>query len=148
MSYISFNPLPYNQVLIAGRAPEASSSPLLFISSTNDGAVRLGGPVTIPAGYELLEESNLPLSNLPTTAALIFDRPDAPNHISYLSENVNEAMVSFLSPLLPIAQAMSIPVLDFDRYQQSRDSVQTAQVLKPVISGFLSQKMANADTLN
>jgi hypothetical protein len=138
----------WTRVLIAGRAPEASSSPLLFISSTNDGAVRFGGPLTVPAGYELLQESNLPLSNFPTRAALIFDRPDAPNHISYLSENVNEAMVGFLSPLLPIAQAMSIPVLDFDRYQQSRDSVQTAAILKPVIAGFLSQQMSNVDTTN
>jgi len=131
----------WTRVLIAGRAPEASSSSLLFISSTNDGAVRFGGPLTIPEGYEVLQESNLPLSNLPSTSALIFDRPDAPNHISYLSENVNEAMISFLSPLLPVAQAMSIPVLDFDRYQQSRDSIQTAKILKPLIASFLSQKM-------
>jgi hypothetical protein len=131
----------WTRVLIAGRAPAASSSPLLFISSTNDGTVRFSGPLTIPAGYELLQENNLP-SNLPTRAALVFDRPDGPNHISYLSENVNEAMVDFLSPLLPMAQAMSIPVLDFDRYQLSRDSAQTGAIVRPVISDFLSQKMS------
>lgn len=129
----------WTRVLIAGRAPEASSSPLLFISSTNDCTVRFGGPLMIPDGYTLLEESNIP-SQIPAISALVFDRPDAPNHISYLSENVNEAMVSFLAPLLPVAQALSIPVLDFDKYQQSRDSVQTANILKPVISDFLSQQ--------
>ena len=47
-------------------------------------------------------------------------------------------MISFLAPLLPIAQAFEIPVLDFDKYVTSRDSIQTAQVLKPLISSFLS----------
>ena len=133
----------WTRVLIAGRAPEASSSPLLFISSTNDGAVSFGGPLTIPNGYTILDETNIP-STLPTTGALIFDRPDAPNHISYLSENVNEAMVNFLSPLLPIAQSLSIPVLDFDKYQQSRDSIKTAKILKPVISNFLLSQQNSA----
>ena len=128
----------WTRVLIAGRPPEASSSPLLFISSTNDGAVAFGGPLTIPNGYTVLDEANLP-NTLPSTGALIFDRPDAPNHISYLSENVNEAMVGFLSPLLPIAQSLSIPVLDFDKYQSSRDSEETAKILKPIISKFLGQ---------
>lgn len=127
------------RVIIAGRAPAVSSSPLLFISSTNDCTVRFGGPLMIPEGYTLLDESNIP-DHIPSTSALVFDRPDGPNHISYLSENVNEAMVSFLSPLLPLAQALSIPVLDFDKYQKSRDSVQTAQVLKPIISDFLLQQ--------
>jgi hypothetical protein len=74
---------------------------------------------------------------IPDRAALVFDRSNAPNHISFLSENVNDAMVSFLSPLLPVAQAFEIPVLDFDKYVISRDSAQTAEVLKPLISDFL-----------
>eukprot|EP00980_Cylindrotheca_fusiformis_P007837 scaffold1669_cov129-Cylindrotheca_fusiformis.AAC.48 len=130
----------WTRVLIAGRAPEPLlSSPLLFISSTNDCTVRFGGPMMIPNGYTILDESNLP-DQIPATSALVFDRPDGPNHISYLAESVNEAMVSFLSPLLPVAQALSIPVLDFDKYQKSRDSVQTAKLLKPVIADFLSQQ--------
>jgi hypothetical protein len=133
----------WTRVLIAGRVPENISSPLLLISSTNDGTVRFSGPLTIPAGYELLQESNLP-SNMPSRAALIFDRPDGPNHISYLSENVNNAMISFLSPLLPVARAMSIPVLDFDRYQESQDSVQTAAIVEPLISSFLIQQMSTS----
>jgi hypothetical protein len=133
----------WTRILIAGRAPAASSSPLLFISSVNDGAVAFGGPMVIPDGYTMLEESNIP-SKIPSTSALIFDRADAPNHISYLSENVNEAMVSFLSPLLPVAQALSIPVLDFDKYQTSRDSVPTFEILKPVITTFLAQQMTDS----
>ena len=130
----------WTRVLIAGRAPPVDDSPLLFVSSVNDGAVRFGGPLTVPTGYTLLQESNLP-SSLPARSALVFDRQDAPNHISYLSVGVNDAMINLLSPLLPVAQAMSIPVLDFDRYQISRDSVPTAAILMPLISSYLLQHM-------
>jgi hypothetical protein len=130
----------WTRVLIAGRAPPVDNSPLLFVSSVNDGAVKFGGPLTVPTGYTLLKESNLP-SSLPTRSALVFDRPDAPNHISYLSEGVNNAMINLLSPLLPVAQALSIPVLDFDRYKISQDSVPTAAILMPLISSYLLQHM-------
>jgi hypothetical protein len=130
----------WTRVLIAGRAPPVENSPLLFVSSVNDGAVKFGGPLTVPTGYTLLKESNLP-SSLPTRSALVFDRPDAPNHISYLSEGVNNAMINLLSPLLPVAQALSIPVLDFDRYKISQDSVPTAAILMPLISSYLLQHM-------
>ncbi|CAJ1934132.1 unnamed protein product [Cylindrotheca closterium] len=129
----------WTRVIMAGRAPAVSSSPLLFISSTNDCTVRFGGPLEIPTCYSILSESELPLNHIPPFSALIFDRPDGPNHISYLSENVNEAMTSFLSPLLPLAQAFSIPVLDFDKYQKSRDSRATAEIVQPLISSFLAQ---------
>jgi acetyl esterase/lipase len=126
---------------------------LLFISSVNDGAVKWGGGIRVPNDYTMLQESQILTANgkgvtsdgrlammmmmIPDRAALVFDRTDAPNHISFLSENVNEAMISFLAPLLPIAQAFEIPVLDFDKYVISRDSVQTAEVLKPLIAEFL-----------
>ena len=130
------------RVLIAGPpAPEDCPSPLLFISSMNDGLVQARGPIVLPSIYQRLQEGNFP-KTIPRRAALIFDRLDAPNHISYLSESVNDAMVSFLSPLLPVAQAMSIPVLDFDKYQISRDSQPTAAIIQPLISDFLVQQMA------
>jgi pimeloyl-ACP methyl ester carboxylesterase len=115
---------------------------LLFISSVNDGAVKWGGGIRVPEDYTMLQESQLIGGGrasimIPDRAALVFDRSNAPNHISFLSENVNDAMVSFLSPLLPVAQAFEIPVLDFDKYVISRDSAQTAAVLKPLISDFL-----------
>ena len=81
------------------------------------------------------------MEQLPNRAALIFDRADAPNHISFLAEGVNDAMVDFLSPLLPVAQALSIPVLDFDRYQASRDSIATAEVVRPLVTRYLKQHM-------
>jgi hypothetical protein len=77
----------------------------------------------------------------PSKAIVILDRPDAPNHISFLAGNANDAMVSFLSPLLPVAQALSIPVLDFDKYKVSRDSSATAKVVIPMVSAFLRQHM-------
>jgi acetyl esterase/lipase len=131
---------------------------LLFISSVNDGAVKWGGGIRVPDDYTLLQESEI-FSNrnknsnsansgklsmtIPDRAALVFDRSNAPNHISFLSENVNEAMISFLAPLLPVAQAFEIPVLDFDKYVVSRDSEQTAEILKPLIAEFLLA--ANSD---
>ena len=122
---------------------------LLFITSVNDGPVTSwGGGIRIPQGYTVLQESQLDTmaSTTSTTGttgskfdrvALVFDRDDAPNHISYLSENVNDAMLSFLSPLLPVTKFLNIPVLDFDKYADSRDSVPTGNVLKPLISNFL-----------
>ena len=123
----------YKNPVVGGR--------LLFISSVNDGPVNSwGGSIQIPDGYTVLQESKLKdegaFTNL-DRAAVIFDGETAPNHISYLSENVNDAMLSFLSPLLPITKALDIPVLDFDKYADSRDSVATGRVLKPLISGFL-----------
>lgn len=60
------------------------------------------------------------------------------NHISYLSETVNDAMLNFLSPLLPVTKLLGIPVLDFDKYATSRDSIPTGTILKPLITTFLN----------
>ena len=71
--------------------------------------------------------------------AYIFrDTATAPNHISYLSETVNDAMLNFLSPLLPVTKLLGIPVLDFDKYATSRDSIPTGAILKPLITTFLN----------
>lgn len=135
------------RVLIAGRPPADILSPLLFISSMNDGTVKFSGPLTIPPNYTILQEDTLALPKaLPSQAALVFDRPDAPNHISYLSKDVNDAMIDFLSPLLPVAQALSIPVLDFDKYQQSQDSEPTAAIVKPLITQFLLEHMGEGSS--
>jgi len=139
------------RVLIAGfpvnRNGLAPDGPVLFLSSMNDGAVSAGRVLgAMPAEYVRLDEASLlrqsPSSlKLPRKAALIFDRPDAPNHISFLANSVNEAMISVLSPLLPLAQALGIPVLDFDKYQVSRDSKQTADVVIPLVTSYLRQMM-------
>ena len=132
----------WTRVCIAGK-PSERASPALFIGSTNDGAVSLSRIGALPKEYIKIDENSLGTANspLPSKAALIFDRPDAPNHISFLAEGPNDAMVQFLSPLLPVAQAMDIPVLDFDKYARVRDSRQTAEVVVPLVSSYLRQNM-------
>jgi hypothetical protein len=137
------------RVLIAGfpRQQDGSSIPgtVLFLSSMNDGAVslsRFGGVNAIPADYVRLDETTLwNVGRIPPRAALVFNRPDAPNHISFLTDGVNNAMIQLLSPLLPLAQALKIPVLDFDRYKESRDSRQTAEIVIPLVTNYLKQHM-------
>lgn len=119
---------------------------LLLICSMNDGAVslqRFGGKSVIPADYALLSEESLGDANmlLPSRSALVLESSSAPNHISFLSAGVNDAMIDLLSPLLPVAQWANIPVLDFDKYQTSRDAVPTAALLHPIIIRYLKQEM-------
>mmetsp|Transcript_3174 Transcript_3174/g.5920 ORF Transcript_3174/g.5920 Transcript_3174/m.5920 type:complete len:460 (-) Transcript_3174:1559-2938(-) len=127
---------------------------ILGIVSLNDGLItRSRLESMIPMDFTRLEEEVLLESSsssssssssifaFPKKSILILDRPDAPNHISFLAGNANDAMVSFLSPLLPVAQALSIPVLDFDKYKTSRDSDATAKVVIPIVSAFLRQNM-------
>ncbi|GFH61934.1 hypothetical protein CTEN210_18410 [Chaetoceros tenuissimus] len=119
---------------------------ILAITSLNDGLVAMNGGMgrlqsMIPSDFIRLQETTMMDKPLPSKGIVIFDRDDGPNHISFLAGNANDAMVSFLSPLLPVAQALSIPVLDFDRYKESRDSKETADVVIPLISTFLRQYM-------
>ena len=134
----------WTRVYIAGR-PSTVKGPSLFIASTNDGAVTLDRVKgSLPLDYVELDESiihDVSGLNLPKRAALIFMREDAPNHISFLADSTNNAMIDLLSPLLPIAQMLSIPVLDFDKYQISRDSKKTADVLVPLVTLYLKQNM-------
>lgn len=126
---------------------------ILGIVSLNDGLItRSRLESMIPMDFTRLEEevllessssssSSSSIFSFPKKSILILERPDAPNHISFLAGNANDAMVSFLSPLLPVAQALSIPVLDFDKYKISRDSAATAKVVIPIVSAFLRQNM-------
>ncbi len=139
----------WTRVCIAGPPARRDGVPVggstLAITSLNDGLVTLSRLESmIPSDFVKLREEELVkenISSLPSKAILIFDRPDAPNHISYLTGSVNDSMVSFLSPLLPVAQALEIPVLDFDKYKESQDSVATANIVIPLVSNFLKQKM-------
>ena len=60
---------------------------------------------------------------MPLRGALLFtgSGPNAalPNHISFLWSRSNDALLSFLSPLLPVAKLLRIFVLDFDVYKLS-----------------------------
>jgi len=138
------------RVCIAGfpRQRDGSVVPgnVLFISSMNDGAVspaRFGGAQGYPKDISLLDQDSVLDSTLrlPSRAAILYDKPDAPNHISFLSESVNDAMIDFLSGLLPVAKAFSIPLLDFDRYQTSRDSKKTAEMVHPLVVKYMKQEM-------
>ena len=60
-----------------------------------------------------------------------------PCHISFLSSRTNDAMVEVLSPLLPVARAIGVPVLDFDKYQTTRDSDAVNAELVPLIAEWL-----------
>jgi hypothetical protein len=71
------------------------------------------------------------ISTKETSALLYF-----PCHISFLSGETNDAMVSFLAPLLPIARLLRVPLLDFDLYASTRDSGPTAEMVLPVIRRF------------
>ena len=139
----------WTRVCIAGFPRQRDGSPIsgdvLFLASMNDGAVslsRFGGKDAIPVDFWQLEESELTYEKLlPRRASLVFDRPDAPNHISFLTDGVNNAMIDLLSPLLPVAQALKIPVLDFDKYKDSQDSKRTAEVVIPLVVAYFKQLM-------
>ena len=62
-----------------------------------------------------------------------------PCHISFLSSRTNDAMVDVLSPLLPVARLLNVPVLDFDVYATTRDSDAVAADLVPAVVAWLAR---------
>ena len=138
----------WTRVCIAGGYPSLRGPKCLFIGSINDGAVSISRAVDTLQQYNFasLDEQMVRLQSwgekLPPRSALIFNNPsNAPNHISFLAEGTNDAMVGFLSPLLPLARTLGIPVLDFDKYQVSRDSRVTAGVVNPLVVEYMKQMM-------
>lgn len=137
----------WTRVCLAGGYPSVRGPKCLFIGSVNDGAVPVGRAWSslVEYKFERLEEERVRFKSwdkLPERAALIFaNEENAPNHISFLAEGTNDAMVEFLSPLLPLARALGIPVLDFDKYQLSRDSKGTGEVVIPLVVEYLKQMM-------
>ena len=65
-----------------------------------------------------------------------------PCHISFLWEGVNDAMIDFLAPLLPLARALGLFVLDFDVYMAQRDSARVASDLVPALLRFYGRGAA------
>ena len=63
------------------------------------------------------------------------------NHISFLSRGTNDAMTEFLAPLIPIAKKLGIPMLDFDVYDENRDSVECASETVPVVVQFFRDNL-------
>ena len=59
-----------------------------------------------------------------------------PNHLSFLWSGVDESMVDLLAPLLPVAKALRLFVLDFDTYLDARDADTTAADVAPAVLRF------------
>jgi len=137
----------WTRVCIAGGSPSLRGPNCLFIGSVNDGAVSISNAVVAlqqnrftPLAEQTVKSKTW--GKLPPRASLLFgDRSSAPNHISFLAEGPNDAMVQFLSPLLPVARFVGIPVLDFDKYQTSRDSKATGEVYIPLVVDYMKQQM-------
>ena len=78
---------------------------------------------------------------MPLRGAYIFSEAAAggaplPCHISFLWSASNEALIALLAPLLPVAQALGLFVLDFDVYMANRDSEATAEQVAPAVRRF------------
>ena len=109
----------WTRVCLAGGYPSLRGSNCLFVGSINDGAVPLIRAVGAlrENNFEFLDEEAVRSrlwEILPSRASLIFrNQSNAPNHISFLAEGPNDAMVEFLSPLLPVASALGIPLRQY-----------------------------------
>ena len=141
----------------AGRiAAYASSDPLFLCSSNGDGCNQFMGlgaeadlrPILAAAGpgeqettlFASLGDAYASPKRPPKRGAFVFASDNSPaplpNHISFLWSEVDEAMVSLLSPLLPLAKALGLFLLDFDVYVANRDAEQTAAALVPALRRF------------
>ncbi|GMH85819.1 hypothetical protein TrVE_jg1732 [Triparma verrucosa] len=109
-----------------GLTSASSNSKLLVVASDKDSVC--------PGSYirERVKEAEEASPNVESLFSHNF------NHISYLSEATNDGMVEFLSPLLPIAKSLKIPLLDFDVYSDVKDSNECAEETIPVVVKFFS----------
>lgn len=63
------------------------------------------------------------------------------NHIDFLSSGTNDAMVDFLSPLLPIARTLKVPLLDFDKYAEIPKSEECRVAIEGDIIEFFKDNL-------
>ena len=102
----------------------------------------LGGSISnLPTLFASLADAYAaPERRPPPRAAFVFASDNSPaplpNHISFLWSEVDDAMVSLLSPLLPLAKALGLFLLDFDVYRENRDAERTAAALVPALRRF------------
>jgi len=161
---------PLGRVAIAGFRGYEGPDPLLVVASSGDGIIPLplvrqnlpqGTRVYVGAsGAQQLASDCASQGAVSSRSALLFE-PNAasgasgavrsggaiglPCHISFLSTQTNDALLSYLSPLLPLARALKTPLLDFDVYSLTRDSAATAAVFVPAVSAFFR---SNANQLS
>eukprot|EP00435_Cladocopium_sp_Y103_P009402 s3282_g2.t1 len=143
------------RVAVAGLAPGYSGGdPLLAVASEGDGVVRLPRVLqALPEDMAMQDLGNFDASSSRRLGILLRQplTPRAagpPCHISFLSEESNQAMISLLTPLLPVAQMLDVPVLDFDAYLKLKDSRDLAKVLLPVIEEFFSYHASRAEKMS
>ncbi len=135
-----------------------TSDPIFLIASDGDGCNRFQ---QIPLRTILAAEAHAGLKTTlfstaeeayaspragdsPRRGALVFSAtepaitaaPPLPCHISFLWSKSNDALVTLLAPLLPLAQALGIFVLDFDVFLRNRDSEATAATTTPAVRRF------------
>ncbi|KAL1503119.1 hypothetical protein AB1Y20_011182 [Prymnesium parvum] len=130
--------------------------PVFLCSSNGDGCMRFFAPgvvdlrPTLVGGgaasggtlhlFERLEDAYAVPSRPPPVAAFVFAEDNTPLplpcHISFLWREVNDAMCSLLGPLLPLARALGLFVLDFDVYLKTRDADKTAAQVVPALRRF------------
>ena len=101
--------------------------------------------------FERLDAAYTDSTTSPRRGAFIFSEPEAgaaaarpPCHISFLWSQSNEALVGLLSPLLPVAKALGLFLLDFDVYRETRDSEATAAQVVPAVRRFFLESSAAA----
>ena len=147
----------------AGRiASYTSSDPLFLCSSNGDGCNAFMGmgagadlrPLLAAAGpggqpttlFASLSEAYATPQRPPKRGAFVFASDNSPAplpcHVSFLWSEVDEAMVSLLSPLLPVAKGLGLFLLDFDVYRANRDAEQTAAALVPALRRFFLSSSA------
>mmetsp|Transcript_32471 Transcript_32471/g.75114 ORF Transcript_32471/g.75114 Transcript_32471/m.75114 type:complete len:284 (-) Transcript_32471:263-1114(-) len=132
---------------VAGFRSYQGNDTLMVIASAGDNVIGLqrvqgelmAGPKTTKV--TVFDDASPPTGTTDKRAAVLFNdgfSPGAPppNHISFLSARTNDAMVDYLSPLLPLAKGLGVPLLDFDKYAASRDSVVTGERTIPIIARF------------
>lgn len=135
-------PFTLGRCAIAGARLYDGGDPLYIVASSGDGVIPLDRVKAAVFGRSGMQVASDPAeltwrAGQQKSAALLLDKavPGAaypPNHISFLDEEANAALVRVLSPLLP--------VLDFDVYTERLDARQTAAAVRPSIVSFF---MAN-----
>lgn len=94
---------------------------------------------------ELRRASEAGGEGVPRQAFVAYEGPGSPNHISFLASRTNDAMIETLSPLLPVAKALNIPMLDFDVYAEALDSDRVAAELVPAVVSWLCAVLPGDD---
>jgi len=140
-----------------GRGLEASTpDPLFLVASEADGCNAFMQANGAPSPAEALSLSRVsgshPFSTFESPRAAYAEPPPprrgvllfregqevVPYHISFLWEASNEAMFELLGPLIPLAKALNLFLLDFDKERDARLAAPTAALLVPALRRFFA----------